>query len=58
MGNLIYTSDENVKNKLLKYGYPLLKESNGMFIFANVKPLLDKYDDIATKITYSNIMSF
>jgi len=56
--NLIYCKDEDIKNKLLQYGLPLLKSSDGFFVFANVGCKYINFDDISDKVVFSNKMKF
>lgn len=53
----IYCKDNTIKNKLLSQGYQLLKEQNGMFVFADNKKLV--FDDsLKNKVVFSNRMTF
>ena len=59
MTNLIYTSDEETKNKLVEYGFPLLKSDNGIFVFANINQNeVAKLNFDSKKIAFSNKMTF
>lgn len=57
-GKLIYCKDENLKNELLKCGLPLLKESDGFFIFANIGCKHINFSDYSDKVVFTNRMSF
>ncbi len=57
-GNLIYCKDEDLKNELLKCGLPLLKQSDGFFVFVNTGCKNINFDDYTDKVIFTNKMSF
>ena len=57
-GKLIYCKDEDLKNELLKCGLPLLKESDGFFIFANTGCKSVNFDDFSNKVIFTDKMNF
>lgn len=55
--NFIRTTDESVKDILLKNGLNLVESSNGSWVFLNNAPTTFDLKDIKNKITYTNIIS-
>lgn len=55
--NFLKTSDQEVKNILIKRGFELVSESESVYIFLNDNTLT--FNDIdKSKIQYSNILTF
>lgn len=55
--NFLKTSDQEVKNILIKKGFELVSESESVYIFLNDNTLT--FNDIdKSKIQYSNILTF
>lgn len=53
----IYCNDEEVKNKMLNSGYKLLKEQEGVYVFANNNKI--KFDNSLEKqVMFSNRLTF
>lgn len=56
MSKFIVCNKEEVKNELLSYGYPLLREVNGCFLFANIECKTLKFDK--SKVMFTDNMTF
>lgn len=61
MDKFIYCTDEEIKNKLIDMEIPLLRESNGIFVFANIKSKhknFKRFEEIKNKVVFTNKMQF
>lgn len=60
----IYTMDKKVADCLIKYGFTLLSDNNGNYVFINDKPLTfadedeEKQKEVLSKIAYTNVLCF